>query len=181
MFVKMRWLAVFILFYLTSCSRSEPPPYVALTHLHANERPTVALLPMKDGAETPYSSMAATALTQSIEERLQLKSPYHLTDDRGHFVVMTKLVQHSELPIKPVELAMSIHLEILDVRSDPPTVILQEVISARTLLGDALCNLPFPSRNDEQFRITPLGLSHAKLSREIATRIEDYIELARKG
>src|SRR5262249_35782817 len=105
----------------------------------------------------------------------------NLVNKNEQFAVNMKLLQHEELPQTPPELAMSVQLEILDARFSPSVVILQEVISINTLLEKPLNDTRLIAFQDENFRISPLGLAHAKISREIAARIEDYVHLARKG
>lgn len=133
---------------------------------------------MVDRAKACASSEASRLFTEHLTERLAEKNRLQLTKSREQFAVKVELVQHQEIPQTLPELAMSIHLEILDKRFDPPKVILQEVISYNTLLPHSLSENDF---QNEHFRISPIGLAHAKLSREIATRIEDYVLLATKG
>ena len=169
---------VIFLILCTGCVSSGKAPQPALSIFETSRKPLVAVAPMEDLAKTPLSSHAATAFTKAIFERLHNKNRLHITESKAQgrqFLVTMQLVRHQEIAQDPNELAMNVLVKILDTRGEKPQVILQEELSLSTLFEK-----PLTSWNDEAFRISPMGLAHAKLSREIASRIEDYILLATK-
>ncbi len=168
-----------IVILLSGCSTKSHMPYASL--FFGKDQTLVTINTMEDHAQTPASKKTAHSLSQAVSKRLAKNGTLTLTSNQNMYVVNMKLLQHDQLPQSPPEVAMSIQLEILDMRSPTPEVILHEVISMNTLLDTPLTENHLISWDDEFFRISPLGLSHAKLSREIATRIEDYINLSRKG
>jgi len=125
---------------------------------------------------TPLSDEAAQIFTQAVVERLKQKDRIMMGSKHSQFSVKMQLVGHEILPHNPSELNIQIHLEILDLREEKPKVILQEILSLNAYVQDEIdINWKSPA-----FRMCPLGLAHRKLSREIATRIEDYILIAKK-
>lgn len=176
----MRRLSVLISFFLCNgCAQISQGPY--LSHFTENRKPQVAIGEMEDLANTVQSKRATTAFTQSILGKLSERNRLSLTNNKQQFLVNLKLIQHEELLQTPPELSVSIQLEILDVRTAASLVVLNEVISYSTLLDTPLNDLGPISWEKTTFRTSPLGLAYAKLSREIASRIEDYILLAGKG
>lgn len=107
------------------------------------------------------------------------------------FVVFTEIVEH-EIRAKPPssnffdkltpskELTLTMRVRIFDLRKDHNCVILEELVSNNYSITSAL-GLSEKSADYWQkitFAVSPLGLAHAKLSKEVAKRIEDYILLA---
>jgi len=110
----------------------------------------------------------------------------------GHeFVVFTELIEH-DIHAKPLknnfldkltpscELSMTMRIRIFDLRSPEPQIILQELIHQSHLI-------PKPSdlmrENPDRwkkmtFNVSPMGLAHSQLSKEVSKRIEDYILLS---
>ena len=108
------------------------------------------------------------------------------------FVVFTELIEHDIHP-KPLknrlwdkitpscELSLSMRIRIFDLRHSEPTTILQEIVHQSHLI-------PKPSALHEQqpekwksmtFTVSAIGLAHSQLAKEIATRIDEYILLAK--
>lgn len=142
-------------------------------------KPLVTIEPMTHRDKAPLSEEAAAIFTQSVMDRLEQKDRIVMESRHPQFSVKMQLVQHERSAHNPSELSMHIHLEILDLRDEKPKVILQEVLSSSALVAkEEPLNIDW---RDASFRMSPLGLAHRKLSREIATRIEDYILLAKKG
>ena len=127
---------------------------------------------------TPLLKEAALVIHSGVITRLKQKDRVSIEKKSPQFLVKMELVKHA--PIDPLssELSMLIHLEILDLREEKPKVILQEVLSTSSLIEmNQALNVDW---SDPAFRMSPLGLAHRKLSREIAGRIEDYVLLAKK-
>jgi len=75
---------------------------------------------------------------------------------------------------------MTMRIRIFDLRSSKPQIILQELIHQSHLI-------PKPSdlmrANPDRwkkmtFNVSPMGLAHSQLSKEVSKRIEDYILLS---
>ncbi|NGX37510.1 MAG: hypothetical protein K1000chlam2_00666 [Chlamydiae bacterium] len=170
---------LFVLILCAACASSGKNTSSTLSVIDMNRKPLVAISVMEDLAKTPLSSHAAEAFTKAVFERLQHKNRLHLAQSKAQgrqFLVTMQLVRHQEISQDPNELAISVLLKILDTRTEKPHVVLQEELSLNTPFEK-----PLTSWNDESFRISPMGLAHAKLSREIASRIEDYILLTNRG
>jgi len=178
----MRKIALLSLSLLASCGGGNS--YHASYFFQSHQKPLVYLLPMEDQTDSPLAEEASNAFTQAIIQRLEQKKQLEIISSKkqkGQFLVTMQLVKHSPSQQNPSELITSIHLKILDRRFDTPRVILQEVISQSTFLDEPLHREQTLSWDDASFRVSPLGLTYAKISREIAMRIKDYIGLATKG
>lgn len=105
----------------------------------------------------------------------------------NEFVVFTELMRHSETPTmpkdlqnSPAELTMAVRVVIVDVREKTPKVVLQEIVEQSHHVPRQFnkVNLNQVCWGDEAFDVSPLGIAHDQLCKELATRIEDYILLA---
>jgi len=144
---------------------------------------------MNDKTKNQFSFDATASFSEAVLARLHLKERIGFQESsslaeaktRGaSFVVATDLIEHEEISQRPTELSIGIFVRILDIRGESPELLYQEVIAHTTLLPESLTKKGKPKWKDAQFRTSPLGLAHAKLSREVATYIEDYISLAMK-
>jgi hypothetical protein len=107
---------------------------------------------------------------------------------KQEFVVFMELIEHRETAAvvfseSPVELNMSMRLRIFDLRGTTPKVVLQELIHESEYLSMGFTHNNFfqVPWGRESFSITPLGLAHAKLIKEVSGRIEDYILIAKSN
>lgn len=104
------------------------------------------------------------------------------------FVVFLELIEHEEVfdqnHRKPAaqrdcnaELNMTMRVRVLDLREQEPKVILQELVHNTHFVPRQFTSENFyqVSWEDESYSISPVGLAHAKFSKEIASRIENYI------
>lgn len=112
--------------------------------------------------------------------------------EEHEFVIFTELVEH-DVHAKPIkggfidkitpssELSITMRIRVFDLRGKIPEVILQEFVHQDHLI-------PKPSNISEEapekwkkitFMISPLGLAHMQLSKEIVSRVEDYILLSK--
>jgi hypothetical protein len=109
------------------------------------------------------------------------------------FVVFLELVEHEEVPQqnrkKPTDpqhcsadLNMSMRVRVLDLRGNEPKVILQELVHDSHFIPRPFAQANFfqVAWGDECFHISPIGLAHAGFTKEISSRIEDYILMASK-
>jgi hypothetical protein len=107
------------------------------------------------------------------------------------FVVFMELLEHTETPIKnspqdnlefcAAELSVSLRVRVLDLRGENPKIVLQEIIHQQQHLPRQFTKFNFyqVGWGQDGFAISPLGLAHAQLTKEVASRIEEYIVLAR--
>ena len=109
----------------------------------------------------------------------------------SEFVVFLELVEHEEVfrqdrkkPSDPTlcsaDLNMSMRVRVFDLRGDQPRVILQELVNDTHFVPRQFTHVNFYQTpwGEQSFNISPMGLAHAEFSKELATRIEDYILLA---
>lgn len=109
------------------------------------------------------------------------------------FVVFLELVEHEEVfeknHRKPsdlqscnAELNMTMRLRVFDLREQEPKVILQELVQNTHFIPRQFTSENFyqVTWDDESYSISPVGLAHAKFSKEIASRIENYILMSSK-
>jgi hypothetical protein len=109
------------------------------------------------------------------------------------FVVFLELVEHEEIPKQSrkrptdpqncsADLNMNMRIRVLDLRENEPKVILQEFVRDSHFIPRPFTQANFfqVAWGDECFNISPLGLAHANFTKEIASRIEDYILIASK-
>lgn len=133
-------------------------------------------------------------LAQKVEKELFSPSfdPYLLRKvfKDVEFVVITELLEHSEVavyskdtvnPDDPADLKMTMRIKVYDIRKVEPTIVLQEVIHdtyriPRQFTKTNFYQIPW---GKDGFSISPIGIAHANLTKEAATRIEDYILLAK--
>ncbi|HUD02005.1 MAG TPA: CT253 family lipoprotein [Rhabdochlamydiaceae bacterium] len=103
---------------------------------------------------------------------------------QNEFVVFMELLEHDEIPLvsknpqdPPAELALSVRVRVVDLREKNPKVILQETIEQSYHIPRQFTKANFNQVpwGDEAFDVSPLGLAHDQLCKEIAGRIEDYI------
>lgn len=106
------------------------------------------------------------------------------------FVAFLELVEHEFAPVKTngvtsqeasSNLNMSVRLRVVDLRSDTPKIVLQEMIRDSYFIPKTLipCDYTVEVWGTENYRKTPMGVAHAQLIAEIANRITDYILLAK--
>jgi hypothetical protein len=101
------------------------------------------------------------------------------------YVVFTELMEHLEAPItalkndqdSPAELHLSVRVHVFDLREKTAKVILQEIVEQSHHIPRQFTKNQFSQVKwgDEAFDVSPLGIAHDSLCKEVATRIEDYI------
>ncbi len=105
------------------------------------------------------------------------------------FVVFTELMKHTEIPVissteplvdikeAPAELLLAIRVNVFDLRGKTPKIVLQEIIEqSHHIPREFTKTHATPVAWDhEGFDISLLGIAHDTLSKEVASRIEDYI------
>jgi hypothetical protein len=103
------------------------------------------------------------------------------------FAIFMELIEHEEVPITtqqdaepsqcPAQLNISLRVRVIDLRSEAPQVILQEILHDRHHIPRPFTKSHFHQVpwGKESFSISPVGLAHAQLVKEVSLRIEEYI------
>lgn len=106
---------------------------------------------------------------------------------KNEFVVFMELVRHNEVALSAsspkdsaAQLTMTIRVRVFDIRGEQPKVVLQELVQNVEQIPRQFTKLNFEQvpYGSDMFDISPLGMAHAQLTKELASRIEDYILLA---
>jgi hypothetical protein len=109
------------------------------------------------------------------------------------FVAFMELIEHREALDEEKEqknpeasaahLNLAMRLRIVDVKSNEPKVILQEIIQDSHFIPRQFTSYNFSQSpwNSEDFAISPVGIAHSLLVKELSARIEDYLSLPRRG
>jgi hypothetical protein len=106
------------------------------------------------------------------------------------FVAFLELVEHEFVPVKTKgisaqeassNLNMGVRLRVVDLRQETPKIVLQEMIRDSYFVPKTLIPVDYSVEvwGTENFKKTPMGIAHAGLVKEIASRITDYILLAK--
>jgi hypothetical protein len=107
------------------------------------------------------------------------------------FVVFLEMIEHGEVPNSTnkkappetlsAQLNLSVRLRIIDVRGNSPKVVLQEILQDSHFIPRQFTSYNFHQTpwNTEEFFLSPVGIAHAQLIKELKGRIEDYILLAK--
>lgn len=109
------------------------------------------------------------------------------------FVVFLELVEHEEVLKQDrkrpsaqencsADLNMSMRVRVFDLRGTEPKVVLQELIHDTHFIPRQFTHINFHqvAWGDESFNISPMGLAHSEFTKEIASRLSDYIQMAAK-
>ena len=109
------------------------------------------------------------------------------------FAVFMELIEHDEIPIRAyrgedptqcsAELNISLRIRVIDLRLETPKVVLQEIIHDRHHIPRQFTKYHFHQEpwGKDSFAISPIGLAHAQLVKEVVSRVEEYILTARGG
>ncbi len=104
------------------------------------------------------------------------------------FVVFMELLKHEQVFVSPLspehspaDLNISMKIRVVDLRGDQPRIVLQEIIHDTQHFPKQFTKANFRqiAWGEDDFHVSPLGMAHIKLVKEISTRIEDYILLAK--
>jgi hypothetical protein len=113
------------------------------------------------------------------------------TDD---FVVFMELIEHREQlresgntnktpEALSADLNLALRLRIVDVRKEQPRIVLQEIIQDSHFIPRQFTRYNFDQApwNSEEFSITPIGIAHSLLIKQLSSRIDDYISLSKSN
>jgi len=112
--------------------------------------------------------------------------------DDGEFVVFLELVKHHVhekesskslfSAITPsYALDMTMRIRVFDIRDKEPRIVLQELVTQTHMVPKHLAKTKFKNATwgRRAYNISPIGLAHGAMSREVAKRVEDYLLLAK--
>lgn len=109
----------------------------------------------------------------------------------AEFVCFVEILQHEENANKtrPIMnsasevLELTARLRVVDLRGQAPKLVLQEVFKQSQFVPEQYTSDKFKAPAPEliHFSMSPVGIAHQKISREIAKRTRDYILLATSG
>ena len=111
------------------------------------------------------------------------------------FVVFLELVEHENKPAlkgkrepanySPQEVStnlnMSVRIRVLDIRSTQPKIVLQEIVRDSYYIPKTLIPTDYNSVvwGSDEYRKSPMGIAHVQFIQEIASRVTDYVLLAK--
>lgn len=110
---------------------------------------------------------------------------------QGHeFVAFLELVEHEFTPVKAkgtpdqeasANLNMAVRLRVVDLRPSNPKIVLQEMIRDTYFVPKTLIpnDYSVDTWGTENYKKSPMGVAHNILVNEVASRIGDYILLAK--
>jgi hypothetical protein len=112
------------------------------------------------------------------------------TFEKEQFVVFLELIDHEEILKQDktaltdpktcgADLKMGMRVRAFDLRGEEPRVILQELVHDSHFIPRPFTRINFQQApwGDDSFAFSPLGLAHWEFSKQIASRIEDYIRM----
>ena len=110
------------------------------------------------------------------------------------FVIFTELIEHDihakemkntfmERLTPSHELSMTIRIRVVDLRSEEPQIILQEMVHQNHLVTKPSDEREYTPDKWKKFTyaLTPIGFAHSQLTKEVAKRIEEYIILSKSN
>jgi hypothetical protein len=107
------------------------------------------------------------------------------------FVVFLELLEHREVPketskstppsMLAADLKVGLRIRIIDNRGDTPKITLQEILQDSHFIPRQFNQYNFDqcSWDSEEFALSPIGIAHSQLIKELKDRIESYVMLAK--
>lgn len=112
------------------------------------------------------------------------------------FIVFLELVEHEDVPVAKTlkdpsklnefrrsssNLNIAVRLRIVDVRTEKPKILLQEIIKDSFYMANSIDKADYNkvSWGTEEYNTSPLGIAHAQFSKQLIERIYDYVMLAK--
>ena len=107
------------------------------------------------------------------------------------FAVFLELVEHELAPASKSKhlsaqetsnnLNMGIRVRVIDLRGNEPKIVLQEMVRSSYYIPKSLFPADYNATpwGSEEYSKTPMGIAHAQITQEMASRISDYILLAK--
>lgn len=103
------------------------------------------------------------------------------------FVVFLELLEHREVPkagekplppsLLPAELKTAVRIRMIDNRGKQPRIALQEIIQDSHFIPKQFNRYNFEqcAWDSEEFSLSPIGIAHSQLIKEVKNRIESYV------
>ncbi len=108
------------------------------------------------------------------------------------FAVFMELVEHEITPVAsskketPLQelssnLQIAVRLRVIDIRGETPKIVLQEMVRSSYFIPKTMIPVNYNSTTwgSPEFSKSPMGVAHAQVVQEIASRVTDYILLAK--
>ncbi len=112
----------------------------------------------------------------------------------NEFVVFLELVEHDNVPVAKsakkvtevpfetsINLKMAVRVRVVDLRNAAPQIVLQEMIRDSYFIPktDIPTDYSVAVWGSEEYGKSPMGIAHDQLVQEIATRVGEYVHLAK--
>lgn len=110
----------------------------------------------------------------------------------AEFAVVAELIEQDEVPYSHAKgaqddslcsdagaiLSMALRVRVIDLRRETPKLVLQEVLDHDFVIARAYMQSDYSKTpwGTEAYSRTPMGMAHARIIRELVSRIEAYIE-----
>lgn len=204
-------MAVLAIFAAGCCGRCKEDQSAMRFHEDGRAKPVVALAAMIDTSlfEVPWSlsdeftsliyqkiARNSSIFIQSRDDFAIAANPF--TDDLSwvkrefqeeEFAVFLELVEHNLQPTSKKasdlesanSLEMGIRIRVVDLRSQEPKIVLQEIVRESYYIPKSLVSTDYESIiwGSNGYRKTPLGIAHNRIAQEVAQRVSDYVLLAK--
>lgn len=137
-------------------------------------------------SEKAINKQLAAVANDNLATTIDLK-PF-LQFHPSHFVIVMDLIEHRVVPyqrgkIKPlyvadipsddaVVLLMKLKLRVVDIRGATPRIVRQEVIESNHMMEKNAVEQSIAKFGTPTFGITPLAVAHARLAKDVASKIE---------
>ncbi len=203
-----KWGALLLGIFLVGCGNQDRD--TALLETPKLQRPLVAFVPVMDASKHDLNWDVSEELSSAMRHNLTQKNRLYLVGGesflphakralathhpfepdttwikkafpQNEFVVFTELLEHDEIP-SPSELILKMRVGIFDLRDKTPKIVLQEIVEQAHHIPQQFTKTNFNQVpwGDELFDVSPLGIAHDQLCKELSSRIEDYILMTSK-
>jgi len=102
--------------------------------------------------------------------------------EKNEFLVFLELLKHDEIKKDTItNLDMTMRIRIIDVRSKQPKVILQECLNDNYYIAKGAIKADYQNNvwGSAEYHNSRMDMAHQQLAKQIASRISDYIALAK--
>lgn len=202
-------LAIAIGIVATACNHSNDT--MTRYHEDGRAKPVVAVASMIDTTsfDAPWSlseeltSMVVSDIALTNQVYVENQEDYAFAENpfgndlswvkrefHSHeFVIFLELVEHENVPASKnrsfqdvsTNLNMAVRIRVLDLRSEEPKIVLQELVKDSYFIPKTLIptNYSLVTWGTDEYKKSPMGIAHAQLIHEISSRCKDYILLAK--
>jgi hypothetical protein len=204
----MRYIAIVIFSFLALVSCNDSNKHVSRFYDDGRSRPSISVSSVIDSTSNELAWSLSEELTQLIKDGLSTNKNLYISStsdvdesltnsdnpfdnninwmknrfEQKEFLVFLELLKHDEIKKETyTNLDMNLRLRIVDVRAKEPKIILQECVSdnyyiAKGAIKSDYQNLVWGTPNYSNSR---MGMAHKQLADHVASRISDYIALAK--